>query len=114
MTTADDRFGRGSCPNWCQTRHADWDIEPGGHAGPRWSPVHTDDGTSIDIATAQNEDGDVVVWVDAEHGSMLTSEQARETAHQLLEAASWVEDHRLTDTEAADLMSVPPHLGRTW
>jgi hypothetical protein len=94
MTIADDRFKRGSCPSWCQTRHADWDLEPGGHDGPRWSTVRTDDGSSVDIATVQNEDGDVVVWVDAEHGSMLTSEQARAAAHELLEAASWVDDHR--------------------
>jgi hypothetical protein len=112
MTIADDRFKRGSCPSWCQTRHADWDVEPGGHDGPRWSTVRTDDGSSVDIATVQNEDGDVVVWVDAEHGSMLTSEQARAAAHELLEAASWVEDHHSPwvndhhspDTEAADLI----------
>ena len=93
MTTGDNRFKRVSCPSWCQTRRADWDIEPGGHDGPRWSTVSTDDGSSVDIATVQNDGGDVVVWVDAEHGSMLTAEQARAAARGLLEAASWVDDH---------------------
>jgi len=74
MTSAADRFEWDSCPSWCLTRHADWDIEPEGHDEPRWPTIHTDDGTSVDIATVQNDDGDVVVWVDAEHGSMLTSE----------------------------------------
>jgi hypothetical protein len=69
---------------------------PGSHDGPRWPTIHTDDGTSVDIATVQNDDGDVVVWVDAEHGSMLNSEQARATARALLEAASWVDDHPIT------------------
>jgi hypothetical protein len=69
---------------------------PGSHDGPRWPTIHTDDGTSVDIATVQNDDGDVVVWVDAEHGSMLTSEQARAAARALLEAASWVDDHPIT------------------
>jgi hypothetical protein len=32
----------------------------------------TPDGTSVDIATVQNDDGDVVAWVDTEHGSMLS------------------------------------------
>ena len=93
MTMAADRFESGSCPDWCLTRHANWDIEPGSHDGPRWPTIHSDDGTSVDIATVQNDDGDVVVWVDAEHGSMLTSEQARAAARALLEAACWVDDH---------------------
>ena len=96
MTSAADRFEWVSCPSWCLTRHADWDLEPGSHDGPRWPTIHTDDGTYVDIATAQNDDGNVVVWVDAEHGSMLTSEQARAAAHALLEAASWVDDHPTT------------------
>jgi hypothetical protein len=58
--------------------------------------VCTADGSCVDIATVQNEDGDVVVWVDAEHGSMLTSEQAPVAARELLEAASWVDNHRMT------------------
>ena len=96
MTSAADRFEWVSCPSWCLTRHADWDLEPESHDGPRWPTIHTDDGTYVDIATAQNDDGNVVVWVDAEHGSMLTSEQARAAAHALLEAASWVDDHPIT------------------
>ena len=92
MTNAADRSEWDSCPSWCLTEHADWDIEPGAHDGPRWPTIHTDDGTSVDIATVQNDDGNVVVWVDAEHGSMLTSEQARAAARALFEAASWVDD----------------------
>ena len=92
MTTIDDRFRRGSCPSWCQTRHADWDLEPEAHDGPRWSTVDTDDGAGVEIATVQNTEGEVVVWLDAEHGSMLTPAQARAAAHELLEAASWVEN----------------------
>jgi hypothetical protein len=92
MTTIDDSFKRGSCPSWCTTRHADWDLEPQAHDGPRWSTVDTDDDVGVDIATVQNVDGDVVVWIDAEHGSMLTPAQARAAAHELLEAASWVEN----------------------
>jgi len=96
MTSAADRFEWGSCPSWCLTRHADWDLEPRGHDGPRWPTIHTEDGTCVDIATVQNDDGDVVVWVDAEQGSMLTSEQARAAARALLEAATWVDDHPTT------------------
>jgi len=44
----------------------------------------------------QNDDGDVVVWVDAEHGSMLNSEQAPAAALALLEAVSWVDDHPIS------------------
>jgi hypothetical protein len=40
MTAADDRFERRSCPSWCQTMHADWDIDPTGHDGPRWGRAH--------------------------------------------------------------------------
>ena len=96
MTSAADRFEGASCPSWCLTRHADWDLEPGAHDGPRWPTIYTADGTYVDIATAQDDDGDVVVWVDAEHGSMLTSAQARAAAQALLEAATWVDDHPIT------------------
>ena len=92
VTTINDRFKRGSCPSWCQTWHADWDLEPEAHDGPHWSTVDTDDGGGVEIATVQNVDGDVLVWVDAEHGSMLTPAQARAAADELLEAGSWVED----------------------
>lgn len=70
--------------------------EPGSHDGPHWLSVQADDGNSVDIATAQNDDRVVVVWVEAANGSMLTSEQARVAAGQLLEAASWVDDHRVS------------------
>ena len=93
MTTINDRFKRGSCPSWCQTWHADWDLEPEANDGPRWSTVDTDDGGGVEIATVQNVDGHVLVWVVAEHGSMLTPAQARTAADELLEAASWAEDH---------------------
>jgi len=92
MTTIDDRFKRGSCPSWCQTRHADWDVEPEAHDGPRWSTVDTDDGGGFEIATVQNVDGDVLVWIDAEQRSMLTPAHARAAARELLEAAFWVEN----------------------
>ena len=59
---------------------------------PRSSTVDTEDGGGVEIATVQNVDGDVLVWVDAEHGSMLTPGQARAAADELLEAAPWVED----------------------
>jgi hypothetical protein len=97
MTSAEDRFKPGSCPGWCHVRHTGWDIELGGEDGPRWLSVQADDGNSFDIGTAQNEYGEVVVWVGAVNGSMLTSEQARVAAGQLLEAASWAEDHAIPD-----------------
>jgi hypothetical protein len=93
MSSAADHVRWSSCPPWCLTRHDDWDIEPGGHYQARWPSIHTDDGTSVDIATAQNDDGEVVVWADAEHGSMLTSEEARAAARALFEAPSGVDDH---------------------
>ena len=69
-------FRMGLVPSWCLTRHGDWGLEPGGHDGPRWLTIHTDNGASVDIATVQNDDGDLVVWVDAKHGAMLTSERS--------------------------------------
>ena len=47
MTSAADRFEWGNCASWCLTRHADWDIEPEGHDGPRWPTIHPDDGRLI-------------------------------------------------------------------
>jgi len=85
---------RATCPSWCETRHAEWDIEPEAHDGPRWSTVRGTDESSVDVATVQDIDGAVVVWLDVEGGSNLTPEQAREVCRDLLEAASWVEDHR--------------------
>lgn len=93
MTTT-DRLKRSTCPSWCQTRHNEWAVEPEGHDGPSWPTVHGDDDSSVDVAVLQNENGDVVLWLDTEQGANLSPEQGRAAARQLLEAASWAEDHR--------------------
>jgi len=92
MTTA-DRLKLSHCPTWCQIRHNEWDAEAQGHDGPSWPTVDGDDGSSVDIATVQNENGDAVVWLDAQHG-VNTPGQAREAGLALLAAAFWVDDHR--------------------
>jgi hypothetical protein len=95
MTEA-DRLKLSQCPPWCETRHNEWDVEAQGHDGPSWPTVDGDDGSSVDIATVQNENGDVVVWLDAQHGVNLTPGQAREAGLALLGAAFWADDHRTT------------------
>jgi hypothetical protein len=94
VSTITGQSKRANCPSWCETLHAEWDIEPDAHDGPRWSTVRGTDEASVDVATVQDIDGAVVVWLDVEGGSNLTPEQAREVCSALLEAASWVEDHR--------------------
>ena len=90
--TTDDLPKRTSCPNWCQTRHAGWDVEPEGHNGLHWPTVYGDDGSSVDVATGKNPAGDVGVWLSSEDGANLTPEQARVASRQLLQAATWVEN----------------------
>lgn len=69
MTATDDRSKRSTCPSWCETRHADGDVEPERHEGLRWSTVRADNGYWVDIATVQNRDGDIVVWVETDTGA---------------------------------------------
>jgi hypothetical protein len=69
MTSNGDRPKPGNCPSWCEAIHVDGDVESEGHHGLRWSPVRADDGYWVDIATVQNKDGDVIVWVDADTGT---------------------------------------------
>jgi hypothetical protein len=90
--TTDDSSKPIGCPNWCQTRHAGWDLEPEGHNGVHWPTVHGDDGSFLDIATGQTSAGDVGVWLSSADGANLTPEQARVASRQLLQAANWVEN----------------------
>ena len=92
MTTA-DRLQLSPCPTWCQIPHNEGDTGARGHDGPSWPTVNVDDGSSVDIATVQDENGDAVVWLDAEHGVSLSAGQAREAGLALLAAAFWVDDH---------------------
>jgi hypothetical protein len=85
-----------NCPSWCEIRHADWEIEPTGHDGPRWPTVRDDEGSAVDIAAGHSLTGDVGVWLSADVAANLTPDQAREAGRALLAAASWVEEHRDT------------------
>jgi hypothetical protein len=55
-----------------------------------------EDRFSADVATMKNEDGDVGVWLSAEHAEFLTPVHARSVARALLAAADWVDDNRDT------------------
>jgi hypothetical protein len=72
-----------SCPSWCTTRHADWDVEPDGHDGPR------EFGT---VSVGLTVDDPLGVY--SENVPQMTPDQAREFACNLYRAAAWVEDHR--------------------
>jgi len=92
MTTT-DRLKRSTCPSWCQTRHHEWAVEPEGHEGPSWPTVRGNDDSCVEVAVLQDELGDVLLWLDTDGGASLSPEQGRAAARQLLEAASWAEEH---------------------
>jgi hypothetical protein len=50
-----------------------------------------EDSFSADVAAVQNENGDVGVWLAADHAEYLTTAQARSVARALLAAADWVD-----------------------
>jgi hypothetical protein len=85
-----------TCPNWCTSPHmADWDAES--HDGPVWPNTASVDGggdDSVQVGTRYDSQAGLIVTLEAE-SLMLTPEQAREAALALLEAASWVQDHRV-------------------
>ena len=85
-----------TCPSWCHTEHPDGETEPIRHFGPRWPPMRGEDRFSADVASVQNEKGDVGVWLSAEHEEYLTAAHARSFARALLAAADWVDDSRDT------------------
>jgi hypothetical protein len=85
-----------TCPDWCTSPHvSDWDAD--GHDGPVWPNIVSVDGggdDSVQIGTRFHSQAGVVVTLEAQ-SLMLTPEQARGAALALLEAASWVKDHRV-------------------
>jgi hypothetical protein len=84
-----------TCPSWCHN-HPDGVTEPSKHFGPHWPPMRGDQGFSADVSAVQNEDGDVGVWLSAEHEEYLTPPHARSVARALLAAADWVDTNRET------------------
>lgn len=83
-----------TCPSWCTTNHLG-DDEPIEHDGPRWPAVEGVSGKSwANVGVCTDRGHGVVVWLDADYGPNLTPHRARLVALQLLEAATWVEDHR--------------------
>ncbi|HEY8883086.1 MAG TPA: hypothetical protein VIM47_06775 [Dermatophilaceae bacterium] len=82
-----------TCPSWCTTNHLG-DDEPIEHDGPRWPTVEGVSGKSwATVGICTDGAHGVVVTLDADYGPNLTPQRAREVGLQLLEAASWVEDH---------------------
>jgi hypothetical protein len=71
-----------TCPAWCETNHAAWDVEPEGHDGPTFGTIGV--GVAYDDALA----------VLTEDAAAMTPDQAREVACNLYRAAAWVEDQR--------------------
>jgi hypothetical protein len=53
-------------------------------------------GFSADVAAVQNEDGDVGVYMSADHDEYLTTAHARSVARALFAAADWVDANRDT------------------
>ena len=82
-----------TCPSWCHTKHPEGETGPTLHYGPHWPPLRGEDGFSADVAAVQNEDGDVGVWLSADHEEYLTTRHARSVARALLAAADWVDDN---------------------
>ena len=85
-----------ACPIWCHTTHAEGESEPTMHYGPHWPPLRGEDGFSADVAAVQNENGNVGVWLPADHKEYLTTAQARSVARALLAASDWVDANRNT------------------
>lgn len=82
-----------TCPSWCHTKHPEGETGPTLHYGPHWPPLRGEEGFSADVAAVQNEDGDVGVWLSADHEEYLTTRHARSVARALLAAADWVDDN---------------------
>jgi hypothetical protein len=85
-----------TCPSWCHVEHPEGESEPSQHFGPHWPPLRGEDRFSADVAAVQNEDGDVGVWLAADHKEYLTTGQARSVARALFAAADWVDANRDT------------------
>jgi hypothetical protein len=82
-----------NCPSWCQTEHLEGETEPALHYGPHWPPLRGDESFSADVASVQNKNGEVGVWLSADHEEYLTTRHARSVARALLAAADWVDDN---------------------
>ena len=85
-----------TCPSWCHTEHPEGEAQPTRHYGPHWPPLRGEEHFSADVAAVQNEQGDVGVWLSADHEEYLTTRHARSVARALLAAADWVDDNRDT------------------
>jgi hypothetical protein len=79
-----------TCPSWCH-HHPEGVTEPSKHFGPHWPPLRGDDDFTADVSAVQDENGDVGVWLSADHNEQLTTTRARSVARALLAAADWVE-----------------------
>jgi hypothetical protein len=53
-----------------------------------------DEGFSADVAAVKNENGDIGVYMSAEHEEFLTTAHARSVARALFAAADWVDANR--------------------
>jgi hypothetical protein len=82
-----------TCPSWCHIKHPEGEAGPTLHFGPHWPPLRGDEGFSADVAAVQNKNGDVGVWLSAEHEEYLTTRHARSVARALLAAADWVDNN---------------------
>jgi len=82
-----------TCPSWCHTEHPDGETKPSTHFGPHWPPLRGDEGFSADVAAVQNENGDIGVWLSADHDEYLTTAHARSVARALFAAADWVDSN---------------------
>jgi hypothetical protein len=83
-----------TCPSWCHTTHREGEAMASTHFGPHWPPLRGDDGFSADVAAVQNQDGDIGVWLSADHGEYLSSAHARSVARALFAAADWADNNR--------------------
>jgi hypothetical protein len=83
-----------NCPSWCHTQHPDEETEPTSHYGPHWPPMRGEEGFSADVAAVQNEEGDIGVYLSADHVEFLTAAHARSVARAMLAAADWVDNLR--------------------
>jgi len=83
-----------TCPNRCESSHADGLDEPrpdGPISGS--APTVPDDDFDVAVAAGSLETGALRVYLNVRGSSNLTPAHSRELALKLLEAASWVESH---------------------
>ena len=83
-----------TCPSWCHIKHPEGETEPCLHFGPHWPPLRGHEGFSADVASVQNKNGDIGVWLSADHEEYLTTTRARSVARALFAAADWVDAKR--------------------